>query len=90
MNFERTEEQKDVVAALRKALGALGPKREEILRKVHHDKQFPQEVWDAFAETGIFGALLPEEYGGTNLGLTSMALAVEEAADRTRASDDPE
>jgi acyl-CoA dehydrogenase len=80
VNFELTEEQRDVVAALRKALGALAPKRDEILRKVHHDKQFPQEVWDAFAETGIFGALLPEEYGGTNLGLTSMALAVEEAA----------
>jgi acyl-CoA dehydrogenase len=80
MNFELTEEQRDVVEAVRKGLAGLAPKREEILRKVHKDKVFPQEVWDVFAETGLFGALLPEEYGGTNLGLTSMVLATEEAA----------
>src|SRR5438874_12123537 len=80
MNFDLTEEQRDVVEAVRKGLGTLAPRREEILRKVHKDKVFPQETWDVFAETGIFGAILPEEYGGTNLGLTPVVLATEEAA----------
>ena len=80
MNFELTEEQSAVVETVRKALRVLEPKRDEILRKVHKDKIFPQEVWDIFTQAGLFGALLPEEYGGTSLGLTSMALATEEMA----------
>ncbi len=80
MNFDLTEEQRDVLEAVCRGLKALEPKREEIHRKVHRDKVFPQETWDVFAETGLFGALLPEEYGGTNIGLTAMALATEEAA----------
>jgi alkylation response protein AidB-like acyl-CoA dehydrogenase len=78
MNFDLTEEQQSVVETIRKALKPLEPRREEMLRKVHKDKQFPQELWDIFAQAGLFGALLPEEYGGTNLGITSMALATEE------------
>src|SRR5947209_1313409 len=42
MDFELTEEQRDVVEAIRKALAALQPRREEILKKVHKDKIFPQ------------------------------------------------
>ncbi len=80
MDFELTEEQREVKAAMRKALERLAPRRDEILASVHRDKRFPQEVWDAYAETGMFGALLPEEYGGTNMGLLAMTLATEEAA----------
>lgn len=80
MNFAFTEEQQAVVEAVRKGLSRLEPRREEILRKVHKDKIFPQETWDVFTETGILGAILPEEYGGTNVGLAPAALAMEEAS----------
>lgn len=80
MDFDLTDDQRDVQSAMRKALERLAPKREEIMAAVHRDKRFPQEVWDAYAETGLFGALLPEEYGGTNVGLMAMALATDEAA----------
>jgi alkylation response protein AidB-like acyl-CoA dehydrogenase len=80
MNFDLTEEQGAVVEAVRGALRALAPKRVEILHKVHKEKVFCQEVWDAYRDAGVFGSFLPEEYGGTGLGLTAMALACEESA----------
>jgi len=80
MHFEFTDEQRAIQAAMRKALERLLPRRDEILHAVHKEKKFPQEVWDAYAETGMFGALLPEEYGGTNMGLLAMVIATEEAA----------
>ncbi|GIW73445.1 MAG: acyl-CoA dehydrogenase [Planctomycetota bacterium] len=80
MDFGWSEEQQAVRQAVRGALEKLLPRRDELVAAVHRDKRFPQEVWDIFAETGMFGALLPEEYGGTALGLTAMAIATEEAA----------
>jgi alkylation response protein AidB-like acyl-CoA dehydrogenase len=80
MDFELSHELCEIRSAMRKALERLAPRREEFLRAVHKEKRFPQEVWDAYAETGLFGALLPEEYGGTNMGLLAMTIATEEAA----------
>ncbi len=80
MQFELTEEQREIKQTIGKAFERLLPKRDEILRKVHHEKVFPQEMWDIFAAAGLFGALVPEEYGGTNLGLLPVVIATEEAA----------
>jgi alkylation response protein AidB-like acyl-CoA dehydrogenase len=80
MDFAWNEEEQAVRSAIRGALEKLLPRRDELMASVHRDKRFPQEIWDLYAETGMFGALLPEEYGGTGMGLTAMTIATEECA----------
>ncbi len=50
--------------------------RESILER----KEFPQEIWDALAEAGFMGCMIPEAYGGTEMGVLPLAFAVEEMA----------
>jgi alkylation response protein AidB-like acyl-CoA dehydrogenase len=40
--------------------------------------RFPREAVDGLARLGFMGMLIPEEYGGTNLGNFSLVLALEE------------
>ena len=42
--------------------------------------QFPREAWTEICRAGLCGVALPEEYGGAGLGLSEMALIVEELA----------
>jgi acyl-CoA dehydrogenase len=39
--------------------------------------EFPQELWDALAEGGYLGTMIPEAYGGTGLGMREMAVLLE-------------
>ena len=32
----------------------------------YRDHQFPQELWDDFAQSGLLGCLVPEDYGGND------------------------
>ena len=82
MDFAWSEEHQAVRDTVCAALDKLMPQRDKIFHEIHRDKRFPQEIWDVFTETGMFGALLPEQYGGSELGLTSMVIATEEAAAR--------
>ncbi|HUB06516.1 MAG TPA: acyl-CoA dehydrogenase family protein, partial [Myxococcales bacterium] len=58
-------------------LQSFAPRREQIKKMILKEQKFPQELWDAFAEAGFLGALVPEAYGGSNAGLLSMAIACE-------------
>ncbi len=40
--------------------------------------KFSEELWQAFADMGLTGCLVPEEYGGNNMGLLALALGFEE------------
>ncbi|MBT6116749.1 MAG: acyl-CoA/acyl-ACP dehydrogenase [Rhodospirillaceae bacterium] len=44
-----------------------------------HDerKTFPREMWQAICDAGLCGVALPEEHGGSALGMVEMALAIE-------------
>ena len=47
--------------------------------QVNRDEEFDYDAFHGFAELGVFGTLVPEEYGGSNLnnvcyGLTSREL----------------
>jgi acyl-CoA dehydrogenase len=42
--------------------------------------EFPREAWAEICRAGLCGVALPEEYGGAGLGMTEMALIVEELA----------
>ncbi|PIX32182.1 acyl-CoA dehydrogenase, partial [Candidatus Bathyarchaeota archaeon CG_4_8_14_3_um_filter_42_8] len=50
------------------------PKGEEIF----WTKKFPSEMLKEVARKGWFGAVIPEEYGGKNAGVTGVAIIAEE------------
>ena len=80
LHFNLSEEQEMVIETARRLLRTLEPRRDQHLQMIYEEQQFPEEVWEAMAEAGLLGALIPVEYGGTGLGLLGMALALEEFA----------
>lgn len=78
MDFNLREEHIQIKNTVQKILKKFEPRKDEFIQKALKQRIFPQEVWDALAEAGILGTVIPEEYGGTGLGLLAMAIAVEE------------
>jgi len=56
--------------------------RQEFERAVREHGRVPEEFWTALAEVGLLGAFVPEEYGGTAMGLTALATAADAMASR--------
>jgi len=51
----------------------------EVVRAMEDDpKGYPDELWKQFAELGLTGILIPEEYGGSGMGLLEATIAYEE------------
>lgn len=72
-----TDTQEDIVAAVRRFVDA------EIIpnaQQLEHDDAYPQEIVDGMAQLGLFGLMIPEEYGGLGESLLTYALCVEELA----------
>jgi len=77
MELELTEEQKIIQATIRKfAQEELAPVAEDLDEK----EEFPHQIFQRISELGLLGMLLPQEYGGSNAGELSLALAIEEIA----------
>ena len=74
MNLVETEFE-DIRDGVR-ALCAQFP--DEYHRKVDEDKAYPEEFVDALTREGWMAALIPEEYGGSGLGLTEASVIMEE------------
>ena len=74
MDFKFTDEQKMIAETARKVGDSFGL---EYWRKLDAEKAFPKEFWIAVCEAGLCGVALPEEYGGSGLGMIEMALIVE-------------
>ena len=75
MNFTLTPEQQEVRALARDfAEREVAP----VIRHFDEAQEFPHEILNKLAGTGLLGALVPEEYGGAALDYVSYALAVEE------------
>src|SRR4051794_38502663 len=49
-------------------------------QELEHGDIYPQEIVDRLKELGVFGLMIPEEYGGLGESLLTYALAVEEIA----------
>jgi acyl-CoA dehydrogenase len=73
-----TEEQKAILAVI-DHIAAQFPRR-YWLEKARAGA-FPEELWQALAKAGILGLAIPEQYGGSGLGLTEMALVQERLAE---------
>ena len=50
----------------------------EYHRKVDEERGYPEEFVDALTKAGWMAALIPEEYGGSGLGLTEASIIMEE------------
>ena len=77
MSYDLTEEQqmlKDTVARIaREQIAPGAEKRDE-------EAQFPWDMVDILRENALFGADFPEKYGGSEMGLFSLCLIIEEIA----------
>ncbi len=77
LDFMLSEEQKLVRNSVRSMLQPFLARRQEF-REMAREGQFSEELWQAFADMGLTGCLVPEEYGGNNMGLLALALGFEE------------
>ncbi len=77
MDFTFTEEQEAVAQAAASVFdGMVTPARvAEIERS---DDRVDDELWAALARSNLLGLALPEEYGGSGLGLTEVCLVLEQ------------
>ncbi|NLG46379.1 acyl-CoA dehydrogenase family protein [Gordonia sp. (in: high G+C Gram-positive bacteria)] len=72
-----TEFQRDVLAAVRSFVDKeIIPNAQEL----EHTDTYPQEIVDQMAQMGLFGLMIPTEYGGLGESLLTYALCVEELA----------
>jgi alkylation response protein AidB-like acyl-CoA dehydrogenase len=72
-----TEEQTELVKLVREFV------EEQILpvaTELEHKDEYPTEIVEGMKEMGIFGLMIPEEYGGLGESLLTYALVVEEIA----------
>ncbi|MFM6850374.1 MAG: acyl-CoA dehydrogenase family protein, partial [Terrabacter sp.] len=72
-----TEEQHELVKLVREFVD------EQIIpvaTELEHKDEYPQAIVDGMKEMGIFGLMIPEEYGGLGESLLTYALCVEEIA----------
>jgi alkylation response protein AidB-like acyl-CoA dehydrogenase len=75
MHFDLNEDQQQIKQTIRSfAEAELRPHVMEWDEAQH----FPVELQPKFAELGIMGALVPEEYGGAELGYIEYAIIIEE------------
>lgn len=77
MDFELNEDQQQIKRTIREfAEAELAPRVSEWDEAGH----FPVELRPKFAELGIMGVLVPEEYGGAGMGYIEYAAIIEELA----------
>jgi acyl-CoA dehydrogenase len=74
MEFSLSEEQQMMVETARRIGTEFGV---DYWREHDANKAFPAEIWQAICDAGLCGVALPEEYGGSGLGMFEMALIVE-------------
>lgn len=75
MHDTQTDPYQDIRDAVR-ALCAQFP--DEYHRKVDEARSYPEEFVDALTKAGWMAALIPEEYGGSGLGLAEASVIMEE------------
>lgn len=80
LDFSLSDDQRMIQQTARDILKPFEGRREELRNMIMKERKFPQEIWDAVAGAGFLGALVPEEYGGTGMGLQALTFAVEELA----------
>ncbi len=74
-----TTTQDDDVAEIRASVRALCARFPGAYwRELDHERRYPQAFVDALTEAGMLAVLIPEQYGGSGLGLAAAAAILEE------------
>ncbi|MFA7669817.1 MAG: acyl-CoA dehydrogenase family protein [Burkholderiaceae bacterium] len=73
--FHETDEYQDIRDAVRQLCKQFP---DEYFRKVDEERAYPEAFVDALMEAGWLAAMIPEEYGGTGLGLGAASVIMEE------------
>lgn len=77
MDFEFNDDQKALQQLARQvAKEKVAPRAAEM----DETGQYPEDIFAVFRDTGLIGVGLPEEYEGGGMGITGLAIAVEETA----------
>ncbi len=75
MDFQLSEEQKDIQKAAREfAKGEFDP---DLALELDQNRAFPESLWKKAARLGFIGIHYPEEFGGQGLGLFESILTIE-------------
>jgi acyl-CoA dehydrogenase len=75
MNFELTDEQKDIKKAAREFAEGMFP---EVAEECDLNETFPRALWKKACDLGFVGVFIDEAYGGPGLGLLENILIMEE------------
>ncbi len=76
MDFELTQEQKEIQRAAREFIE--GECDKDKILELEQRHEFPKEIWKKAARLGFIGIHFPEEYGGQGYGVFENLLVVEE------------
>ncbi|NWF94378.1 MAG: acyl-CoA dehydrogenase family protein [Syntrophaceae bacterium] len=76
MDFELTQEQKDIQKAAREFIQ--GEYDKERILEWEQTHTFPRDIWKKACKLGFIGIHFPEEFGGQGYGVTENILIVEE------------
>jgi len=72
-----TDEQQEILKLVRQFVDE---KIIPVAQEFEHKDEYPTEIVEGMKELGIFGLMIPEEYGGLGESLLTYALCVEEIA----------
>ncbi len=75
MNFQLTEEQRDIKRAAREFAEKTFP---EVAEECDLHETFPRDLWKKACDLGFIGVFIDEAYGGPGLGFLEHALIAEE------------
>src|SRR5438034_3105971 len=78
MDFVLSEEHQLMRASVKQMLAKYEPRKREIREQTYKEHKFNYEMWAEFADLGLLGCLVPEEYGGNGTGLLALTLAFED------------
>lgn len=77
MDFQLTEEQETIRAAVRELVSAFD---DDYWLERDGKHEFPWDFYKAIADAGWLGICVPEEQGGSGLGITEASILLEEVA----------
>lgn len=77
MDFAITEDQQSIMDAVD---AICAPFPDDYWMEKDQKHEFPWEFYKSFAEQGFLGANIPEEFGGSGLGVTETALILQRVA----------
>jgi alkylation response protein AidB-like acyl-CoA dehydrogenase len=75
MNFELTDEQKDIKKSAREFAEGMFP---EVAEECDLNETFPRALWKKACDLGFVGVFIDEAYGGPGLGLLENIIIMEE------------